>query len=68
MGGAVPFVPSGEQFEITRGEQHAVAVEVGGGVRVFEVAGHEVLESYPVDAMCDGARRHAADPVAQPPG
>ena len=24
-------------------------------MRVFEVAGHEVLESYPVDAMCDGA-------------
>jgi aldose 1-epimerase len=30
-------------------------VEDGGGVRVFEVAGHEVLESFPVDAMCDGA-------------
>jgi aldose 1-epimerase len=46
--------PSGEQFELVLGEQRATVVEVGGGIRAYTVAGREVLESYPVDAMCDG--------------
>jgi aldose 1-epimerase len=51
---AVP-VPSGAQFEIEAGEQHATVVEVGGAVRAFEVAGRAVLDAFPLDAMCDGA-------------
>ncbi|MGH3831632.1 MAG: aldose 1-epimerase family protein [Pseudonocardiaceae bacterium] len=47
--------PSGEQFEITNGHQRATIVEVGGGVREYEVAGRRVLDPYPVDDMCDGA-------------
>jgi aldose 1-epimerase len=47
--------PSGEQFEIARGDQRATIVEVGGGIRRYEVAGREVLESFPIDRMCDGA-------------
>lgn len=47
--------PSGEQFEITHGGQRATIVEVGGGIRRYEVEGREVIESFPVDAMCDGA-------------
>jgi aldose 1-epimerase len=47
--------PSGEQFEIAAGDQRATIVEVGGGIREYEVAGRPVLDPYPVDAMSDGA-------------
>ncbi|PZR98729.1 MAG: aldose epimerase [Candidatus Nephthysia bennettiae] len=47
--------PSGEQFEITSGQQRATIVEVGGGVREYEVGGRPVLDAYPADAICDGA-------------
>lgn len=57
-------VPSGKQFEITHGEQRAVIVEVGGGIRVYEVDGREVLQPYAVDTMCDGA--HGAPLVPWP--
>ncbi len=50
-----PVAPSGEQFEITHGEQRATIVEVGAGVREYEHAGRAVLEPYPLEAMCDGA-------------
>jgi aldose 1-epimerase len=56
--------PSGEQFEIAHGEQRAVIVEVGGGVREFMVAARPVLDSYPLDAMCDGA--HGAPLIPWP--
>jgi len=47
--------PSGEQFELRHGDQSATVVEVGGGVREYSVGGRAVLESFPLDAMCDGA-------------
>jgi aldose 1-epimerase len=47
--------PSGEQFEIAAGDQRATIVEVGGGIREYEVASRPVLDPYPVDAMSDGA-------------
>jgi aldose 1-epimerase len=50
-----PHPPSGEQFDIGRGEHRATIVEVGAGLRQYAVAGRPVLESYPVDAICDGA-------------
>jgi aldose 1-epimerase len=50
-----PPAPSGEQFEIVLGEQRATLVEVGGGIRVYTADGRDVLEPYPLDAMCDGA-------------
>jgi aldose 1-epimerase len=46
--------PSGEQYELVLGQQRATVVEVGGGIRAYTVGGRDVLESYPVDAMCDG--------------
>ena len=46
--------PSGLQLEITLGDQRATVVEVGGGIRDYEVAGRAVLDPYPVQAMCDG--------------
>lgn len=57
-------LPSGEQFEISHGEQHATIVEVGGGVREYEVAGRPVLDPYPAEEMCDGA--HGAPLIPWP--
>ncbi len=54
--------PSGEQFEIRSGKQRATIVEVGGGIREYEVGGRPVLDPYPVDAMCDGARGNVLVP------
>jgi aldose 1-epimerase len=57
-------VPSGEQFVITSGEHRAIVVEVGGGVRAYEVAGRPVLDPYPIDAIADGA--HGAPLIPWP--
>ncbi|HVT19964.1 MAG TPA: aldose 1-epimerase family protein [Mycobacteriales bacterium] len=48
--------PSGAQHVIRHGDQEAVAVEVGGGLRSYTVAGRPVLDGYDADALCDGAR------------
>lgn len=56
--------PSGEQFEIIHGEQRATIVEVGGGVREYEVSGRPVLDPYPLEARCDGA--HGAPLIPWP--
>ena len=47
--------PSGRQFELSSGQQRAVVVEVGGGIREYSVAGRDVLEPYALDEMCDAA-------------
>lgn len=46
--------PSGEQFELHLGEQHATIVEVGGGIRSYRDGERDVLHPYDVDAMSDG--------------
>ncbi len=56
--------PSGQQFEISAGDQHATIVEVGGGIRAYSAGGREVLQPYPADAMCDGA--HGAPLIPWP--
>jgi aldose 1-epimerase len=56
--------PSGEQFEIRAGGQRATIVEVGGGLREYEVDGRPVLEPYPVDRIRDGA--HGAPLIPWP--
>ena len=56
--------PSGEQFEIAHGEQRATIVEVGGGIREYEVGGRAVLDPYPLTATCDGA--HGAPLIPWP--
>jgi aldose 1-epimerase len=48
--------PSGRQFELRSGRQRAVVVEVGGGLREYEVDGRPVVDGYAVDAMADGGR------------
>lgn len=47
--------PSGEQFEISFEEQHATIVEVGGGLRSYRDGDRDVLQPYPLEAICDGA-------------
>jgi aldose 1-epimerase len=58
------FTPSGDQYEISHGDQHAVVVEVGGGVREYRVGSRNVLDPYDAGAMCDGA--HGAPLVPWP--
>lgn len=56
--------PSGDQFEIASGAHRATIVEVGGGIREYEVDGRPVLDPYPVGKMCDGA--HGAPLIPWP--
>ncbi len=49
------LAPSGEQFEIVHGEQRATIVAVGGGIREYSAQGRDVLDPYPLKAICDGA-------------
>ncbi|MFE0021349.1 aldose 1-epimerase family protein [Amycolatopsis sp. NPDC059021] len=39
--------PTGEQFEITRGNARAVVTEIGAGLRAFEVNGVPYVEEFP---------------------
>ena len=48
--------PSGEQVEIAHDGHRAVVVEVGGGLRTYSVAGHDVLDGYGEDEMCRSGR------------
>lgn len=48
--------PSGRQIEIRYGDQRAVVVEVGGGLRRYDVAGQAVLDGYDAEEMVSGAR------------
>lgn len=56
--------PSGEQFVITSGDQRATIVEVGGGIRTYDVNGRAVLHPYDEGAMCDAA--HGAPLIPWP--
>jgi aldose 1-epimerase len=48
--------PSGRQYELRAGRQRAVVVEVGGGLREYDVGGQPVLEGFALHAMADGGR------------
>jgi aldose 1-epimerase len=48
--------PSGEQVEIAFGDQNAVVVEVGGGLRTYSAAGRELLDGYASDEMSTSGR------------
>lgn len=54
--------PSGRQLDLVHGDQRATVVEVGGGLRTYEVAGRPVLDGYPAEAMADGARGQVLAP------
>ncbi len=57
-------LPSGEQYEISFGNQRATIVEVGGGIRAYSDDGRDVLQPYDADAQCDGA--HGAPLIPWP--
>src|SRR5579862_7566916 len=48
--------PSGQQFEIRHDSQRAVVVEVGAGLRAYEVDGARVIDGYPEEEMVSGGR------------
>jgi aldose 1-epimerase len=58
------YAPSGHQFEIISGQQRATIVEVGGGIREYRAGDRDVLQSYALDQMCDGA--HGAPLIPWP--
>ena len=49
-------LPSGEQIEIAAGDQRAVVVEVGAGLRAYTVDGRDVVDGYPPDEMASAGR------------
>jgi aldose 1-epimerase len=46
--------PSGAQWTISDGSQRAVVVEVGGGLRRWQVSGADLLDGYGRDEICAG--------------
>ena len=48
--------PSGEQIEIAHGDQRAVVVEVGGGLRAYSAGGRELLDGYAADGQIPSGR------------
>ncbi|HEX6921955.1 MAG TPA: galactose mutarotase, partial [Actinomycetes bacterium] len=48
--------PTGEQHVLHNGDQRAVVVEVGGGLREYVVAGRPVVDGYDASARVDGGR------------
>jgi aldose 1-epimerase len=50
------IAPSGEQYELVFGDQRAVVVEVGGGLRTYTVGAREILYGYAEDELCRSGR------------
>lgn len=48
--------PSGRQVVLRHGQQHAVVVEAGGGLRTYEAGGVAVLDGYAEDEACEAGR------------
>jgi aldose 1-epimerase len=50
------IAPSGEQFEITAGDQRAVVVTVGGGLRSYAAGGRDLVDGYGAGEMSTAGR------------
>ena len=50
------IAPSGEQITIAAGDQQAVIVEVGGGLRSYSAGGRELVDGYNADEMSSSGR------------
>ena len=50
------IAPSGEQITIGAGDQQAVVVEVGGGLRSYSAGGRELVDGYRADEMSSSGR------------
>jgi galactose mutarotase-like enzyme len=51
-----PILPTGEQHELRHGDQRAVVTEVGAGLRLYQVAGRDVLDTFGPGEMPSGGR------------
>ena len=50
------IAPSGKQIMIAVGDQQAVVVEVGGGLRSYSAGGRELVDGYRADEMSSSGR------------
>jgi len=50
------IAPSGEQITTVAGDQQAVVVEVGGGLRSYSVGGRDLVDGYSADEMSSSGR------------
>lgn len=50
------MAPSGAQIEIAAGDQQAVVVEIGGGLRAYSAGGLELVDGYRADQMSSSGR------------
>ena len=50
------IAPSGGQISITAGDQQAVVVEVGGGLRSYSAGGQKLVDGYRADEMSSSGR------------
>jgi aldose 1-epimerase len=48
-------VPSGTQWTLTKGDQEAVIVEVGGGIRTYRSGGDEIVDGFGDTELCVGS-------------
>jgi aldose 1-epimerase len=60
--GRAVIAPSGEQIEIAAGDQQAVVVEVGGGLRSYSAGGRKLVDGYKADEMSSSGRGQALIP------
>jgi len=56
------IAPSGKQIEIAVGDQRAVVVEVGGGLRSYSAGGQELVDGYGANEMSASGRGQALIP------
>jgi aldose 1-epimerase len=54
--------PSGEQFELSHGDQRATVVEVGGGLRSYSLRGRQLIDGYGEHEMCRSGRGQVLAP------
>lgn len=57
-------IPSGEQCVIASDGTKVTVVEVGGALRTLQVDGQQLLDGYPPESTCDGARGQSLLPWA----
>ena len=58
-----PYLPpSGEQFELRHGSQHAVVTGVGATLRHYTVAGDALIDGFALDEMASGGRGQVLAP------
>jgi aldose 1-epimerase len=60
--GDAGVAPSGEQVEIVLGDQRAVVVGIGGGLRSYTAAGREVLDGYGLHEAATSGRGQVLAP------